>query len=590
MKNRIIVTAVISICVGSVFGQQQDEKRIAELKKHLFTLASEETAGRAPGTKGSIKASDYIMNQFKKNKLDVTWGNGFQYFDMVNSVEPTKSNVLAISSYKPVFNKDFIVFPYSTSDTIGCSVVFAGYGFNLKNDSVEWNDYNTVDVKGKCVLVFRGDPDYDKPVSPFVNQGGERNKAILAKESGAKAILFVSPEKVEKNDDFVTFRSFQGDVGIPVIQIKRAVADSMLKLKNETVTHLEQQMHAGHSPVAFDVPLHIDLITGLAVKKAKTRNIIAVLPGSDAVLMNEYIVVGAHYDHLGRGGPGSSSMRPDTTAIHYGADDNASGVTAIMGIASKLVSEKTALKRSIIFLAFDAEEEGLLGSKYFLNNPLVPLDRIKTMLNFDMVGRLREDKTLQLHGTGTSEETDSLLKKLLQGYSFKASFDPQGTGPSDYAAFYNKNIPVIGFTTGVHPDYHTPADKPEKINFSGIKEIIDFSALLITEIANRPASLTFKQVSSPSESRGVRRGKVTLGIMPDFSGTSSNGVRVDGVSKGKPAEKAGILKDDVIVSINGEAIKDIYEYMFQMGKYNVGDSINVEVKRGEQLIKVSVQL
>jgi hypothetical protein len=590
MMKKFIITIVVSLYVGVLTAQQIDSKQTENLKKHLYTLASDETQGRAPGTKGSRVASAYILKQFKKLKLNVSFNNGFQDFEIVDNVEPNKNNELKISSYTPLFERDFMVYPYSISDSVDCSVVFAGYGFDLTNDSVTWNDYKTVDVKGKCVLVFKGDPDYEKPISPFVRQGGERNKAILAKLKGARAILLVSPESVDKTDEFVAFSSYQGDVGIPVIQIKRFVADSILKFAKEDVRHLEKQMKSQYAPVSIDIPAQIHLKTGLTIKKAQTRNIMAILPGTDPLLKNEYIVVGAHYDHLGFGGRGSSSMKPDTIAVHYGADDNASGVTTILGIAAKLTEENTALKRSILFMAFDAEEEGLLGSKYFLNNPIVPVDKIKVMLNFDMVGRMREDKTLQLHGTGTSLETDSILKKMLINYSFKPTFDPQGTGPSDYAAFYNKNIPVIGFTTGVHSDYHTPFDKPEAINYPGIKEIVDFSAVLVSELANRNASLTFRQVSSPSENKSVRRGKVTLGIMPDFSGADNNGVRVDGVSKGKPAEKAGILKDDIIVSINGESVKDIYEYMFQMGKYKIGDTIMVEIQRKSDRVKIEVKL
>lgn len=241
-------------------------------------------------------------------------------------------------------------------------------------------------------------------------------------------------------------------------------------------------------------------------------------------------------------------------------------------------------------MAFDAEEEGLLGSKYFVNNPLIPLANIKAMMNFDMVGRLNSENKLQLHGTGTALETDTLLKMTLAKYNFKPTFDPGGNGPSDYAAFYGKNIPVIALTTGIHPDYHTPADKPEKINYSGMVKIVDFSSQILIDLANREKPLTFKQVETAGEYKNVRRGKATLGIMPDFSGAEKIGVRVDGVTKGKPAEKAGILKDDIIIGINGTPVKDIYEYMFQMGKHKQGDKIIIDVKRKEETIHIEVEL
>jgi C-terminal processing protease CtpA/Prc len=212
------------------------------------------------------------------------------------------------------------------------------------------------------------------------------------------------------------------------------------------------------------------------------------------------------------------------------------------------------------------------------------------MINLDMVGRLSEKKPLQVYGNGTALELDSIVKVHLKKYTFQPIYHPGGTGPSDHASFYSKNIPVLFFMTDLHTDYHTPSDTPDKINYQGMEEIASLAFDIVTDIANRPKALTFKEVDSPAETTSARPYKVSIGIMPDFASTDNSGVRVDAVTKGRPAEKGGILKGDVIISINGAPVKNIQDYMFQLGKCNSGDKVKVEVKRTDRTVLLEVQL
>jgi Zn-dependent M28 family amino/carboxypeptidase len=323
-------------------------------------------------------------------------------------------------------------------------------------------------------------------------------------------------------------------------------------------------------------------------KETETQNVVALLPGIDNNLKNEYVVVGAHFDHLGMGGPGSGSRVTDTIAVHNGADDNASGVAAVIQLAEKLASEKKN-KRSIIFVAFGAEEMGLVGSKAFTNKPPMETEKMVAMFNFDMVGRL-DPKTngLSIGGTQTSKETEALLTDLNTG--FELAFSPEGVGPSDHASFYLQNIPVFFISTGAHSDYHTPLDDAELINFEGTKKVADYSYLVISEVANRETTLTFQEAGPKFQRSRGGRSKVTFGVMPDFAGLEKRGMRIDAVTKGKPAEKAGMKKGDIIIAIDGKKVGGVYDYMDRLKTMEIGQQVSVDIIRDEKETVLIVQL
>lgn len=328
-----------------------------------------------------------------------------------------------------------------------------------------------------------------------------------------------------------------------------------------------------------------------------THNIIAVLPGKDKRLKHEYVVVGSHYDHLGMGGKDSGSRRPDTLAVHPGADDNASGDAVVLELAKYF--KKSGSPRSIIFMFFGAEEQGLVGSKEFLDwmrhadpqriNLPATKDEIVAMVNLDMVGRMR-DNALSVSGTGTSSEFKAIAEQVAEQTKLNVSCTADGYGASDQASFVAADIPVLFLTTGGHMEYHTPDDLPSTLNYDGMQLVLNYSKHLIMSIVNMPQTPDFINVPS-SNTMSHAKFKVTLGLMPDVMGASRiPGLRADIVVAGKPAHNAGIRSGDVIQEIDGKPVKDMNEYMERLSELEPGTTIPVKVLRGEEILVFQVNL
>ncbi|MFO7862806.1 MAG: M20/M25/M40 family metallo-hydrolase, partial [Salinivirgaceae bacterium] len=316
----------------------------------------------------------------------------------------------------------------------------------------------------------------------------------------------------------------------------------------------------------------------------ETANVAAYVEGTQS---NEWVVVGAHYDHLGMGGKYSGSRAPEKMAVHNGADDNASGVAMVMMLAEYYKKHTPA--SNMAFVLFGAEERGLVGSKHFVQNLPFPKEKIKAMVNFDMVGRL-VDSSMSISGVATADEFETLLENW-NGKPIHLALGGGGYSGSDQAAFYAEKIPVLFFNTGLHEDYHTPDDDVEKINYPGMELVANLSVNLLDSLTNPRFGLTFKENSKAGEQSAHRGGgmKVKMGLMPDVAGVEKNGLGVDGVSGGGPAQKAGIQKGDVIIAIDNKKVANIYDYMKRLGDYKPGDKVIVDVKRADEVIQLEVQ-
>jgi Zn-dependent M28 family amino/carboxypeptidase len=344
-------------------------------------------------------------------------------------------------------------------------------------------------------------------------------------------------------------------------------------------------------PSSFNTGITLAASTDIIQTKKQTQNVVAFLRGSDDILKNEYIIVGAHYDHLGMGGPGSGSRAVDTLAVHNGADDNASGVAGVLEIAEKMALGDQTNSRSIIFIAFGAEEMGLLGSKYFVNHSPVEIQNISAMFNFDMIGRFKpEEKALMIGGTGTSLSTEDILDSFADDLEFSLAYASEGFGASDHASFYAKDIPVFFITSGAHEDYHTPFDDADLLNYSGADQIAEFAYDLIFEVANRDEALVFQEAGPKQRTGGGRGFKVVLGIMPDFASQENDGLGVDAVRKDGPAFRGGMLKGDKITALNGKPVSNIYDYMTRLKELESGQTITVDVIRNGEKMVLIVQL
>ena len=595
MKNIIhFIVFAFALSSSLVFGQiatPQTDK----LKTDVTYLASQELAGRKSGTEGDSLAAVYIRKHFSDNGARLLGNNGFQYFGIIAEVIPGPNNSFSVADRKYELGKDFMPFSFSTSETIESEVVFAGFGISGSSGDLNWDDFLGLDIKGKWVIALRGDPEPDNTKSAFIPMSTDRAKALTARDRGAAGILLVSPASIDRKDQPVdiAFDKTVSDAGIPVISITRNLASVVLGLPPSAIDSLEKIMISGRTPVKVTGLRSVKATSEVLRKKVTTRNIMAMIPGSNPLLKDEIVVVGAHYDHLGMGGEGSGSRVPDTIAVHGGADDNASGVSSLLALAAYYSAESNRPGRSILLVSFGAEEMGLLGSRYFVAHCPVDLKSIKAMVNLDMVGRLDiGNPVVTISGTGTFTKADSLLDLLAVNRPFSVKKSPDGYGPSDHAAFYSEGIPVLFLTTGVHDDYHTPSDLASRINFDGQQSVIDFTTDIITALTTMVPSPVFREAGSRKEAgRYSRNLKVTLGIIPDVSGAeTAGGMKVEGTRKDGPAATAGMIKGDIITAINGLPVGNIYDYMSRLGKLKPGETVNVEVLREGKKVVLIIQL
>ncbi len=559
------------------------------IKKNLSYLASDELKGRKPGTPEDSLTACFIRLKLKEYGTTPIFDNGFQRFHVVADIKPGNRNILIINSVAGKINEDFAPASFSSTDSLESNAAFAGYGFDINQDSVKWKDYDSLDVRNKWVIIIQGKPTGNENKTISANSK-DRTKVLTAKDKGAKGVLLIHEKTEQKNLPSSTFDKTVSDAGIPVFYISWAYASNILKQNKIDLNTIITASNKEHKSVSSQLKTKVFGVVNIIQVKETTYNIVSKIEGSDPILKNEYIVIGGHYDHLGMGGKESGSRMPDTIAVHNGADDNASGVAGLMELAKAFSASPTKLKRSLIFVAFSGEEMGLLGSKQFVKEPPVPLKSIKAMFNFDMIGRMKtENPKLSIGGTGTSAETDSIINLFDKDLPFKISKSTEGYGPSDHASFYKNDIPVFSLTSGVHDDYHTPFDDVEKINFDQEANILKFSYNLIQCISNLDKPLHFKEAGSKEENP-VRSYKVTLGIIPDVVGSSENGLAVDGVKKGSPAEGGGIKKGDIITSMNGLPVTNIYDYMTRLNTLSKGQVIDVEVLRAgkKEVLKVKL--
>ena len=556
------------------------DERTNRLQAHVKYLASETLEGRAPGTKGNVLAAEYIRDQFKKIGLK-PYGNPdyFQQFSIVTDITLNpKGNALSVISQKQEHNillkKEFTPLGISDNGTVECPVVFAGFGISSPAD--KYDDYAGIDVKNAIVIVMRGAPEQDNPHGNLSQFASLRIKAMTAKEKGAKALICVSGSQFP--DSLLALRYEQGGKvdGMLVLNALSSVIEKLIPSLN--IVQLDSIIKTTKSPASVAIStMRMRLSVSLKEKSVNTSNVIAYLPGTDPNAQNETIVIGAHFDHLGWGGEGSGTLASTKEqAIHYGADDNASGTAGLIETAYAL--SKKPLKRPVMFIGFTAEERGLLGSAHFVKFPTIGLDSICMMINMDMIGRLKDGK-LNVGGIGTSSGFKPLLDSIGSLHPVKLSYTEDGFGPSDHASFYGKEKPVLFFFTGLHGDYHRPTDTWEKIQYDGESLIVNMVLQTLDVVGNSSKKPEYIKVKSSAQPGQAMSFKVSLGITPDYS-DHPKGMRITGVREGGAGEKAGLVADDIIIKLGSTVIKNVYDYTFALGKFKAGDATSITVLRG----------
>jgi aminopeptidase YwaD len=582
-----LVIAIIAVLTLSACRRHEQVTQI-ELRNHIRYLASDSLKGRLTGSSGDSLAAEYIREDLRRNGFVPLSGDGLQRFPVVKRIAEGQNNKLSIDKFSYLTSSDFMPLAFSSNDSLEAEVVFAGYGFSINTDSLKWNDYLNTDIKGKWVLLLRSNPEPDNSNNPLAAYSDDRDKAMIAKDLGASGILLVSGNNFDPEDKIGQPDSQGFSLGIPAFRIRRELANRILTHSGNNIDSLEKRLIRTRKPVTFHTRAVLKGNAELIRETAGTRNVVMFREGSDPELRNEYIIIGAHFDHLGIGGPGSSSRAVDTVGIHYGADDNASGVAMMLELAEKF-SLGNSHKRSIICIGFSGEEMGLLGSKHYVNEPGIDLSKVNAMINLDMVGRLNEDKILQVSGVGTAKGLLDLVLSESDTSVIRLVTSEEGYGPSDHSSFYGKDIPVLFYFTGAHPDYHTPNDTYDLINYDGMVKISDLIYSVAHVLANADSALIFREAGPKRPAAGRMKG-ITLGIMPDFAGVVKNGLRADFVTPGKPAALGGMKKGDIIVSIEGKAVNNIEDYMFRMSQLKKGQMITVEVLRGENRLGLLIQL
>lgn len=584
----IILLFIVSFPTIS-FAQNLIEEEInaKEIIDHIQYLASDELEGRFTGSEGCYAAGEYIKNEFESYGLTPLFGDSFfQKFPFIEKADLTENNFLTIiiagKEKNLELETEYITAPFSGTSDLESEIVFVGYGLSVP--SLEYDDYKGVDVKDKIVMAMRYHPQHDNPMSKFDMYASFRQKASTARDKGAKGIIFVNPYE-PLNDDKLTNLKYDGAAGITdfaVVQMKREFVDQIFKSNDLDFAEYQKGIDDEMKPASFTfLELSAKLKTEVVYVEKMGRNVGAILEGNDPELKNEYIVIGAHYDHLGLGQT-SSRYRGPEKLIHNGADDNASGTVGVIELAEKFASIKNEIKRSIIFTTFSGEELGLLGSSYLVRNFPKPIENVTAMLNMDMIGRLDEENNLTVIGTGTSSVWKNLLTEKNVN-NFKLTFNEDGFGGSDHMPFVTKGIPALFFFTGIHEDYHMPDDDTEKIIEEKQELIVKYVFNIGYEIANKPERLDYVKVEKKTRPGGMGRSKIKVGTIPEFSYQGA-GYKISGVTEGSPAQKAGLQAGDIMIKFAGKQVDSIYDFMGAMNGVKAGDTVDIVVLRdGEEM-------
>ncbi len=536
--------------------------------RHISVLADDSLEGREVGEIGEWKAGLYIRDIFVNTDLKPAGDDGdyFQAYDFIKRIDLGPGNQLTVNGTPLTLNEDYQPLLQSAASAaldFG-EVIDVGYGITIPENQGDYDDYDGKDVAGKAVLVRRFNPPADQHEGvDFDKYSSITDKINNAVEHDAAAVVFITPS--DKDDTIKAMpASYIRAKDIPVLWLKRQGLDR-LSLNND-------------QPKIMSLAGATDLIR----VRDTAYNVIAYVPGrSDTT-----VIIGAHYDHLGWGGP-SSLYKGEEKLIHNGADDNASGVAAMLELARYYSSVRDRLNYSILFIAFSGEEAGVLGSTHFAKNMTIDSSKVRMMLNLDMIGRLAEqDNGLAIMGTGTCTEFKAFFDSVSYD-DLKLGLKESGVGPSDHTPFYNRGIPSLSFFTGPHSDYHKPTDDVERIDTDGIVRVTQLARDIIDHFDAVPTPLTFQKTKDSGMGKRRSQFSVSLGVMPDHV-AEVKGLRVDGVIPDRPGAKAGIVEGDIVIRIGDIVISDIYDYMNALGKFSQGDSTVVVVERGTDTLTLDI--
>ena len=569
-------------------------------------LASPELRGRASGSPELEKAGGFIAGRFREFGLKPVDGkNYYQAFSVQTASHLGKGNRFHfVEGGKPVslrFPEDFVPFGFSPSAKIAGPLVFAGYGITAPEH--QYDDYAGLDVKGKIVVILRHEPQENDEKSAFngnklTEHARFASKASNAKMHGAVAVVLINDVAAHPGqpDELAKFGLEDGpsNAGIPFVQVKAERVAAWFKDAGKSLEGIEAAIDKDLKPQSFAFPenLKVDAQVDIEREMKTVHNVAAYLPGET----DEYVVIGAHYDHLGLGG--QFSLAPSMTGtVHPGADDNASGTAGVIELA-RWFSKQPKQKRGILFLTFAGEELGLLGSAYYVEHPELPLGNAVAMINMDMIGRVREGK-VYVGGVATGSNLRAMLDQITPKYQLKIDYsDSSGYGSSDHTSFTIGKVPVLFFFSGLHSDYHKPSDTWDKIDASGASRVLELVADITDHLREEAERPQFVRVAPPTHGSGSV-GPVSgssgsgygpyFGSIPDF-GEGTKGVKFADVRDGSPAAKAGFKAGDVMVEFDGKPIQNLYDFTYALQGKKPGDEVKVKVIREGTPVEATVLL
>jgi hypothetical protein len=559
-------------------------------------LSRDEMKGRGNGSAELDKAADYIATQFRLWGLRPMGDNNtyFQKFELTTGAELGPHNERQLNGNNLKINEDFVPITFSNTAQFDGPILFAGYGITAPE--LHYDDYQGVDANGKIVVVLRHEPQESDPKSPFDGTNFTRhasfiNKAINAKQHGARGIIFLTDLNHSDEEVGAATRAEEtDDLGIPSVHAKREPFLTLFKSAGKDIAAIQKKIDVNLKPESFDLPSGRARIAADVVRTRKTvNNVVAAINGSDAALQNEWVIVGAHYDHLGLGD--RNSLAPSQIGqIHHGADDNASGTAGVMELARLAAKNKQEWKRSVLFITFAGEELGLLGSAHFVNHPTIPLNNVTAMINMDMIGRLNNDK-LYVGGVGTSPDFKPWIEAGNKSAHLQLDYSDSGYGASDHMSFNAKKLPVLFFFSGLHADYHKPSDTYDKINAPGAIKVLSLAYIMMDNLSTYAKRLEYTEVKEPQPTTGGSGGGYGpyFGSVPDFT-EGLNGVLFADVQNNSPAAKAGLKQGDLMTQFDGKPIQNLYDFTYALRAKKPGDIVSVTVKRNGQELKVNVTL
>jgi hypothetical protein len=579
----------------------------ADLRADVEYIASDECAGRLTGSPGAARAAQYIAAAFRDAGLQPIGAKEgyFQPFEFTAGVKMTSGkNDMAVlegpdAAVPCELNKDFRPLAFSANGTAEGDVVFVGYGLvEPQSAGKGYDSYAGLDVTGKIVLALRHLPENASPQrrQELSLYGQDRYKAKLAADRGAKGFMLITGPNSPNSGELVKLREEDRESSglIVSVSISGALADRLLSkagLDLKSLQTMQDGEQANPHATSAVSGARVRISTELERVLKTCRNVIGVLPPVGG--SSEYIVAGAHYDHIGNGiGLGSLARQGEEGQIHHGADDNASGVSAVLELAAAIADARRhgdagKPQRGVIFACWSGEELGLIGSSHFVSHPVVPLDKVVAYFNFDMVGRLRDNKLI-LQAIGSSPAWRDLIERRNAAAGFDLVLQEDPYLPSDATAFYTRGLPVLAFFTSSHDDYNRPTDAAGTLNYEGLERITGFAKCLVDDTVQPDVKIAYARVQRAAPAGGRGGARAYTGTVPDFTGTDVKGARIADVRAGGPADKAGMKRGDIIVEFAGQKITGLQDYSDALIGVKAGQPVDIVVERGSERVKLTI--